>query len=84
MSQSLLSSGQGRRVLRNGFVGLYDGCLLADPGEFVCFVAVDHVGGEHLFEQLEVDGALDPAAAVGGFGDAVGEEGGEFFYVLGG
>ena len=43
---------------------------------------LDHVGGEHLFEQLEVDGALDPAAPVGGFGDAVGEEGCDTVYVL--
>ena len=74
--------GAGAQGLADGLVGLYDGGLLAHPGELIALVALQHLAGQHLPQQLEVDGLFHPALAVRALRDAPGEQGGDLLYIL--
>ncbi len=68
--------------LADGFIGLHDGRLLPHPSEFIGFVAFCHIGGEHLFQKIEVDGLPELPISAFGLGDAIREEGPDLFYIL--
>lgn len=71
----------GAQGLADGLVGLHNGGLLAHPGELIALVALQHVVGEHLPEQLEVDGLFQPALSVRPLRDAPGEQCGDLLYI---
>ena len=78
----------GAQRLADRLVGFHDCSLLTHPCELVCLVAVHHVRRKHLFQQLKVDCPLvhlllrRAAFLVQHLRDAVGKQGGNFFYVL--
>ena len=72
----------GAQGLADGLVGLHDGGLLAHPGELVGLVPLQHIVGQHLPEQLEVDGLFQSALAVRALRDTPGEQDGDLLYIL--
>ena len=72
----------GAQRLADGLVRLYNGRLLSHPGKLVALVPVHHIRGQHLLEHFKIDPVLEPAVLVPHLGDAVGEQRGDFLYVL--